>query len=480
MDLLLLCMLIILPILSYIALKFLFHNSKTSKHNNANLPPGSTGWPLIGETMKLGMFGRLGIPESFYKERMKKYSPQVFKTSLIGEKTVVFCGAAGNKFLYSNENKLVSMFFPVNLSKVLPHLGEVNNVSEVTYKARNLLVNFLKHEYLQDCVKIVDELARKHLDSKWDSQKEVKALPLAKEFAFEVACKLFLSIDDPSIIQGIAKPFHVLTAGIYSIPVNLPGTAFNKAIKAASLIREKLLRIIKERKEHLMAEKSPWSHDLLWDLILVADDDGKLLSELEIADDTLAFLLASQDAISTTITLIVKSLAEFHQVYQEVLKEQNSIVQEKESSELNWKDVQKMKYLWNVASEVMRLMPPSQGGFREALVDFSYSGFFIPKGWKLYWTPHTTHKDPQYFPEPEKFDPSRYDGAGPVPYSYVTFGGGPRMCPAKDFARIIILVFVHNLVRRFHWEKLLPNEKILVQPVPIMASGLPVRLHPHI
>ena len=50
---------------------------------------------------------------------------------------------------------------------------------------------------------------------------------------------------------------------------------------------------------------------------------------------------------------------------------------------------------------------------------------------KIYWTPHSTHKNPEYFPDPEKFDPSRFEGNGPAPCTFVPFVGGPRVCPGS-------------------------------------------------
>ncbi|KAJ6435880.1 hypothetical protein OIU84_000996 [Salix udensis] len=169
-----------------------------------------------------------------------------------------------------------------------------------------------------------------------------------------------------------------------------------------------------------------------------------------------------------------------------------------------------MKYSWNVICEVLRLAPPFPGSFKEAKTDIVFNGFSIPKGWKtdygfrfhvlkflnyfrntpylnmqlsgsnqLCWNTNATHRSPEYFPEPEKFDPSRFEGNGPAPYTYVPFGGGPRMCPGKEYSRLQLLVFTHNLVRRFKFDKVIPRDKIVYSPSPVPEKGLPIRLHPH-
>uniref|UniRef100_A0A7N0T9V4 Cytochrome P450 n=1 Tax=Kalanchoe fedtschenkoi TaxID=63787 RepID=A0A7N0T9V4_KALFE len=123
---------------------------------------------------------------------------------------------------------------------------------------------------------------------------------------------------------------------------------------------------------------------------------------------------------------------------------------------LDWNDLQKMKYSWNVAcDQVMRLTPPQQGAFREAIQDFEYQGFFIPKGCKV---------------------SGERNGS---PYTYVPFGGGVRMCPEKEYSRLELSVFMHNLVTRFWFKKVIADEKIVLNPMPSPAKGLPIRLFRH-
>ncbi|RVW25710.1 Beta-amyrin 28-oxidase [Vitis vinifera] len=478
MELLLLSFLLLMALSLSFWIRFFVH--KLEKSSGINLPPGKMGFPFIGESLEFLRMGRKGTPERFIQDRMAKYSTQIFKTCLLGEPTAVVCGAAGNKLLFSNENKLVTSWWPRSVEKIFPSSLQTSTKEE-SMKTRKLLPAFLKPEALQKYVGIMDSIAKWHLDNHWDLNETVTVFPLAKQYTFMVACRLFLSIDDPKHIAKFANPFHILAAGVMSIPINFPGTPFNRAIKAADSVRKELRAIIKQRKIQVLAGKSSSSkHDILSHMLTTTDENGQFLNEMDIADKILGLLIGGHDTASAVITFIIKYLAELPQVYNEVLKEQMEVAAGKKSGEmLDWEDIQKMKYSWNVANEVMRLAPPLQGSFREAITDFTYAGFSIPKGWKLYWSTNATHKNPDYFPDPEKFDPSRFEGNGPIPYTYVPFGGGPRMCPGKEYARLEILVFIHNVVRRFSWYKLHPNEDVIVDPMPMPAKGLPIRLRHH-
>ncbi|XVF67011.1 hypothetical protein PTKIN_Ptkin10aG0086200 [Pterospermum kingtungense] len=432
-----------------ISVGVLLYSKRSNAANGTNLPPGRMGLPLIGESLEYLLTGRKGHPEKFLNDRMAKYSSQVFKTSILGEPMAVVCGAVGNKFLFSNENKLVTAWWPDSVNKIFPSSTQTSSKEE-SKKMRKMLPNFLKPEALQRYIGMMDMIAQRHFEASWEGKQEIKVFPLAKGYTFWVACKVFLSIEDPDHVSIFSDPFNVMASGIISVPINLPGTPFRRAINAAELIRKELMAIIKQRKIDLAENKATLNQDILSHMLLATDEDGQYLNELNVADRILGLLIGGHDTASAAITFIVKYLAELPTIYNQVYNEQMEIARSKQPGELlNWEDIQKMKYSWNVACEVMRLAPPLQGAFREAITDFTFAGFSIPKGWKLHWNANSTHKNAECFPEPEKFDPERFEGNGPAPYTFVPFGGGPRMCPGKEYARLEILVFMHNVIKSF-------------------------------
>ncbi|KAF5175060.1 Cytochrome p450, partial [Thalictrum thalictroides] len=359
----------------------LFRKISISSINPSTLPPGRTGWPIIGESLEFLGTGRSGHPEKFINDRMHSFSSHIFRTSLFYESIAVFCGPIGNKFLFSNENKLVTSWWPRSLYKIVPSQPVANSPEAMSM--RKLLLRFLKPETLHSFVGAMDCVAKQHLNTCWENKSQVLVYPLAKSYTFALAWKLFVSIDDPIEVAKLSDAFSVVLCGVISIPIDLPGTSLNKSIRAANFIRKHLLEIIKQRKIDLAEKKASPTQDILSHMILTYDDDGQFLNEADITDKILVLILAGHDTASAAITFLIKYLAELPHIYDKVLKEQMEILKSKAPGELlTSEDIKQMKYSWNVACEVMRLAPPVQGTFREAMTDFTYQGYTIPKGWK--------------------------------------------------------------------------------------------------
>lgn len=324
MELFYLSLLLLFVLSVILSLHFLLYKHK-SHFVGASLPPGKTGWPMIGESIEFLSTGWKGHPEKFIIDRMSKYSSQVFKTSLLGEPAAVFCGAACNKFLFSNENKLVVAWWPDSVNKIFPTSLQTSSKEEAK-KMRKLLPQFLKPEALRGYIGIMDTIAQRHFASGWENRKEVTVFPLAKRYTFWLACRLFISVEDPNHVTQFANPFNLLASGIISIPIDIPGTSFNRAIKAAQFIRMKLVDIIKQRKIDLAENKASPTQDILSHMLLTSDENGKFMNEMDIADKIVGLLIGGHDTASAACTFIVKYLAELPQIYQNVYNGNFSIL----------------------------------------------------------------------------------------------------------------------------------------------------------
>lgn len=90
-----------------------------------------------------------------------------------------------------------------------------------------------------------------------------------------------------------------------------------------------------------------------------------------------------------------------------------------------------------------------------------------------------THRDENIFPEPSKFDPTRFENQALIPpYCYIPFGAGYRICPGYEFARIETLLVIYRLVTQFTWKLQYSDNFFSRDPMPVPTKGLPIYVVP--
>lgn len=450
--------------------------ARIRKKGMAPVPPGTSGWPLFGETMEFLRYTRENHIEDFFANRVAKYG-KVFRTNLMFNTTVSLPAPEGNKFLFANENKLVQNAWPPSVASLLGN-SLVTQVGDEHKRARRIFTSFFGPEALQSFVPRMDALARSNLESLWEGKDQIVGVPVLKEYTFAIVADLFLSLKqgDP-LFRELEVAVEDFLGGIMQLPIDLPGTVYHKA----RLGRESILRsvdvILRQRRQDLKDGKVSGTQDMLSVLLTTPNEDGILMSEDDIKDNIVLMVFAGHDTSSITMALVLKYLFLNPECLEQVVQEQKAIAEEKAGAPLAWADTRKMKYTWRVCQETLRLQPPAVGAFRKAIQDFEYEGHTILKGWMLVWNVGRSHYSPEYFPDPTKFDPTRFEGSGPAPYTFVPFGGGPHICVGNEFARTEMMVYLHNLVLNFDWEMVDPEENVAIMPMPTFAKKLQLKVH---
>jgi cytochrome P450 len=118
-----------------------------------------------------------------------------------------------------------------------------------------------------------------------------------------------------------------------------------------------------------------------------------------------------------------------------------------------------------VIKESMRLYPPAWSLARTVISDFELLGYRIPAGSNVVMSQWIMHRNPVYFPDPEKFDPDRWstDSSQKLPrFAYFPFGGGPRQCIGASFAMMEATLLLASIAQRFHLRSILDHPVVLV------------------
>ncbi|XP_008793990.1 abscisic acid 8'-hydroxylase 3-like [Phoenix dactylifera] len=439
--------------------------------------PGCLGWPLIGETFSfISEFSSASGIHSFVRKRRQLYG-KVFKTSVLGRLTIFMTGREAGRILLSGKDGIVSLNLFYTGKQVLGPTSLLTTSGEEHKRLRRLIGEPLSMDALKKYFQFIDDLAIKTLEG-WRGR-TVFVLEEASTFTLKVIAHMIMSAEPYGEEQEkIRANFKVISSCFASLPLKIPGCAFHRGLKARNRMYAMLDSIISKRRDGKDVR-----HDFLQTLLRkhskeAADDDLDKLTDAQLKDNILTLLVAGHDTTTASLTWLIKFLAENPDVLQN-LREEHMRIQERRhgSLHLTWSEVSNMPYTIKVINETLRKATILPWFSRKATQDFSIDGCDIKKGWAVNLDVVSMHHDPDVFPNPEKFDPSRFDN--PLkPFSFLGFGSGPRMCPGMNLAKLEICVFVHHLLCRFKWRPL--DEDNCVQPtlVRMPKNKYPVAVEP--
>ncbi|XP_031478977.1 taxane 13-alpha-hydroxylase-like [Nymphaea colorata] len=477
-------LLILATLLIFLFLFGCSSSSGSSRGSRKRVPPGSLGIPLIGQSLSFLRAMKKNMAEDWVQRKINKYGP-IFKLNLFGTPTVFLCGPAANKFIFSTADAdALANKPPPSITRILGahNLLELSGADHK--RVRGALAFFLRPEMLKSYVGKIDTQVKEHVSTHWQGQTTVTVMPLLKTLVFNTICSLIFGLEKGCQRHSLVNDFKAMMDGIWSVPLNVPFTSFSRALRASASARSALTRLARAKRASCLQGLVSPHQDLITYLLSMKGENGKesILSEEEVIDNALFVMSAGYDVSSTLISFIIRILATQPDVYANVAREQEEIAKAKPPGDvLSWDDLSRMKYTWRVALETLRVHPPVFGTFRTVLRDIEYGGYVIPKGWKVFWAAHATHMDPTIYANPETFEPKRFEvgQSSVVPYSFVAFGAGSRMCPGAEFARIGTLVAIHHLVTRFTWTLSRPDQEAITRnPTLSLSLGLPICLQP--
>ncbi|KAK6934083.1 Cytochrome P450, partial [Dillenia turbinata] len=459
-------LILVVFLLSLIIKTSVYRGGGAAGSSKLPLPPGSLGWPYVGETFQLYSQN----PNLFFASKVKRYG-SIFKTHILGCPCVMIESPAAAKSVLVTKAHLFKPTYPASKERMLGKQAIFFHQGDYHAKLRRLVLRAFSPESIKSIVSDIDSIASHSLASWQDCF--INTYQEMKTYTFNVALLSIFGKDEILYREDLKRCYYVLEKGYNSMPVDFPGTGFHKSMKARKELGQILAKILWTRR-HMKADNR---NDLLGSFM--ADTDGLVLTDEQIADNIIGVIFAARDTTSSVITWIFKYLAENPSVLQAVTEEQEGILRSKEKcgegKTLSWADTKKMPITCRVIQETLRVASILSFTFREAVEDVEFEGYLIPKGWKVLPLFRNIHHSPDNFPEPEKFDPSRFEVA-PKPNTYMPFGNGTHSCPGNELAKLEILVLLHHLTTKYRWSMVGPQTGIQYGPFPLPRNGLPIKL----
>ncbi len=218
--------------------------------------------------------------------------------------------------------------------------------------------------------------------------------------------------------------------------------------------------------------------DILSSLLASTDEEGRSLSDRQVLDHVLTLLFAGHDTATSTISFLIYELARNPAWADRIAAELSTVCGGRDpgAAEL----FGGLPVLSRAVDETLRLYPPAWIGPRRSVRDFEFGGVTAPAGIPCFYSSWVSHRLPEVFADPDRFDPDRFLPERRARWprgAYIPFGIGPRVCIGKRFGYTEVHAIAAALIRRFRFE-LPAGHELTINQAPTLSpvGGMPVRL----
>ena len=299
-----------------------------------------------------------------------------------------------------------------------------------------------------------------------DIHKEMIKLTLA------IICKTVLGYDiEPGHdevgdnLKTCMKYFNRLLMPFGELIEKIPLLPLNKGFQTAKRDLDSIVyRMIKEHRKKLdKGHEKKEDDDLLFTLLQAQDEEagiGKMTDE-QLRDEVMTIFLAGHETTANALTWTYYLLSEHPTIETKLQEELHSIFGSNKTI-ITADDVPRLEYTEKILTESMRLYPPAWALGRQGIDDYKVGGYTIPKGSIILMSQYVMHRNPRYFPEPDRFYPDRWteEFKKQLPrFSYFPFGGGIRGCVGEPFAWLEAILLVATISRQWRMRHV-PSHKV--------------------
>ncbi|XP_030945403.1 cytochrome P450 87A3 isoform X3 [Quercus lobata] len=417
---------------------------------NGKLPPGSMGFPLLGETLQFFTPNTSSDIPPFIKKRMDRYG-SIFKTNLVGRPVVISTDPDLNYFIFQQEGVLFQSWYPDTFTEIFGRQN-VGSLHGFLYKyLKNMVLNLFGPESLKKMLPEVEQAANRTLQQ-WSCQDTIELKDATASMIFDLTAKKLISYEPDKSSENLRTNFVAFIQGLISFPLNIPGTAYHKCLQGRKRAMRMLKTMLQERRAMPRKQQSDFFDYVLEEL----RKDGTILTEAIALDLMFVLLFASFETTSLAITLAIKFLSDHPLVLKQLTEEHEAILNQRENADsgLTWKEYKSMTFTFQFINETVRLANIVPGIFRKALRDIQFKGYTIPASWGVMVCPPAVHLNPVKYKDPLAFDPSRWEvmELNGATKHFMAFGGGIRFCVGTEFTKVQMAVFLHCLVTKYRWQ----------------------------